>query len=280
MVWKPSFCFRPAIPEWTTGENRPSFAIRLTGSAGRPILTFKNWIVRSPSSGNSRTHRPTIIASSARDFENSSRWRKTSPWWAKPSDGNQAEELAAKLQPDVILMDIKMPVKNGSAAAEAILKEQPDIGIVILTMYDEDEHLQRALKAGARSYLLKTANSRDVIAAVRAVHSGQSMIDTNMTAKLVDQVRRMNEGAHSDGPGLTEKETAVLKLLGTGFSNKQIARELNYSESTVKNRLSIIFEKIGVQDRTQAAIFAGSHRPAQARRRRLELLLQHGQADP
>lgn len=172
------------------------------------------------------------------------------------SDGNQAEELAAKLQPDVILMDIKMPVKNGSAAAEAILKEQPDIGIVILTMYDEDEHLQRALKAGARSYLLKTANSRDVIAAVRAVHSRQSMIDTNMTAKLVDQVRRMNEGAHSDGPGLTEKETAVLKLLGTGFSNKQIARELNYSESTVKNRLSIIFEKIGVQDRTQAAIFA------------------------
>ena len=172
------------------------------------------------------------------------------------NDGIQAEELAAKLQPDVILMDIKMPVKNGSAAAEAILKERPEIGIVILTMYDGEEHLQKALKAGARSYLLKTANSRDVIAAVRAVHSGQSMIDTNMTAKLVDQVRRMNEGSPSDGPGLTEKETAVLKLLGTGFSNKQIARELNYSESTVKNRLSIIFEKIGVQDRTQAAIFA------------------------
>lgn len=171
--------------------------------------------------------------------------------------GDEAVALAEKLKPDVVLMDIGMPGLSGSLATEMILQQQPQIGIIVLTMYDGDEHLQAAIQVGARGYLLKTASSREVAAAVRAVHSGASSLDPVMTAKMLNQYRRISRGgAPEDGPGLTDKELAVLRLLAAGRSNKEIARELNYSESTVKNRLSVIFEKIGVQDRTQAVLYA------------------------
>ncbi len=173
------------------------------------------------------------------------------------SDGREVVELAQELQPDVILMDIKMPFTDGATAAETILKDRPQTGIITLTMYDDDGHLQAALQAGVRGYLLKTTDSREVAAAIRAVAQGASLIDPVMTTKMLSQYRRLSQGGPREGgPWLTEKENAVLRLLGGGYSNKEIARELSYSESTVKNRLSVIFEKIGVQDRTQAAIYA------------------------
>lgn len=173
------------------------------------------------------------------------------------SDGRQAVELARELEPDVILMDIKMPFTDGATAAETILKSNPKIGIITLTMYDDEGHLQAALQAGVRGYLLKTTDAREVAAAVRAVFEGASLIDPIMTTKMLSQYRRLSQGGGRDGGAwLTEKEITVLRLLGAGYSNKEIASELSYSESTVKNRLSVIFEKIGVQDRTQAAIYA------------------------
>jgi len=173
------------------------------------------------------------------------------------SDGREVVALAQELQPDVILMDIKMPFTDGATAAETVLKDNPNTGVITLTMYDDEAHLQAALQAGVRGYLLKTTDSREVAAAIRAVAQGASLIDPAMTTKMLSQYRRLSQGgAREGGPWLTEKENAVLRLLGGGYSNKEIARELSYSESTVKNRLSVIFEKIGVQDRTQAAIYA------------------------
>lgn len=171
--------------------------------------------------------------------------------------GSEAIEMAGALRPDVILMDINMPGASGPAATEAILRDHPEMGVVVLTMFDQDEHLHAALNAGARGYLLKTASSREVIDAVRAVAGGASLLDPVMTAKMLAQYRRMAGGGGAPGGAvLTEKEIAVLRLLAAGHSNKEIARQLSYSESTVKNRLSVVFEKIGVQDRTQAVIYA------------------------
>ncbi len=168
---------------------------------------------------------------------------------------DEAEELAEQLQPDVILMDLEMPGRSGVAAIEAIMQKRPEVGIVVLTMHDADEHLRDALQAGARGYLLKTATAREVVAAVRAVAAGTSLLDAQVTARVLNQFRRLNQrGRADDLPALTEKELSVLRLLAAGKSNKQIAQSLTYSESTVKNRLSVIFEKLGAEDRTQAVI--------------------------
>jgi DNA-binding NarL/FixJ family response regulator len=170
------------------------------------------------------------------------------------STGVEAEAMATSLAPDVILMDLQMPEKNGVEAIEGITAAHPGIGVVVLTMHDADEHLRAALQAGARGYLLKTATAREVVNAVQAVHEGKSLLDPEMTTRMLAQFRRMNKNEEEDAPTLSEKELAVLRLLAAGQSNKQIARSLKYSESTVKNRLSVIFEKLEVQDRTQAVI--------------------------
>lgn len=170
-------------------------------------------------------------------------------------NGLEAEELASSLRPDVILMDLQMPERDGAEATENIAGKYPEIGVVMLTMHDEDEALRTALQAGARGYLLKTAGAREVVAAVKAVHEGKSLLDPQMTARMLAQFRRMQQApVEEETPGLTEKELVVLRHLARGESNKQIARSLKYSESTVKNRLSVIFEKLGVVDRTQAVI--------------------------
>ncbi len=170
-------------------------------------------------------------------------------------DGVEAEEMAATLLPDVVVMDLEMPRKDGVAATDAIATRFPDMGVVVLTMHETDDQLRAALQAGARGYVLKTAGAREVVAAVRAVHEGKSLLDPQMTARMLVQFRRMQQSPAPDGePSLTPKELQVLHHLAQGQSNKQIARALKYSESTVKNRLSVIFEKLGVADRTQAVI--------------------------
>ena len=173
------------------------------------------------------------------------------------NNGQEAMEMSEAMRPDVILMDLQMPVLGGTPAIEAILSKQPEVGIIVLTMLDTDDYLQNALIAGARGYLLKTASSREVAQAVRAVYRGGSLLGPQMTAKMLAQFRRLSQqGPREVDHGLSEKELAVLRLLASGQSNKEIARTLKYSESTVKNRLSVIFEKLGVQDRTQAVIHA------------------------
>lgn len=174
------------------------------------------------------------------------------------ADGLSATEMARQLEPDVVLMDINMPLVDGLAATKTILEERPGTGIIILTMYEEESHVRLGIGAGAVGYILKTAALEDVAAAVRAAAKGASSLDPSVTTKVLNEFRRLvqQDTTRSTLKDLTEKEVEVLRLIGNGHSNKEIAIELNYSESTVKNRLSVLFEKIGARDRTQAAIFA------------------------
>jgi DNA-binding NarL/FixJ family response regulator len=176
-------------------------------------------------------------------------------------NGLQAQELARSHQPDVFLLDINMPIVDGVSATREIFRENPGIGIIVLTMYPEDGYVVRAVTAGARGYLLKDADSARVVEAVRAVASGQSLIDPGMTTKLLQEFRRIAQqtGQENALGGLTQREVDLLRLIASGRSNKEIAHELSLAESTVKNKLSILFQKLDAKDRTQAAIYAMSH---------------------
>jgi DNA-binding NarL/FixJ family response regulator len=179
---------------------------------------------------------------------------------AESGDGATAIELVEKHRPDVVLLDISMPAMDGIVATARLRAEYPTIGIVILTMFAEDTHIIRAIRAGANGYLLKNAESSRVIEAIRTVARGQSILEPELVSKLLSEFRRMSD---MDSPasiaGLTDRELELLRLVARGLSNKEIASALELAESTVKNRLSILFEKLDVKDRTQAAIYAMSH---------------------
>ncbi len=180
---------------------------------------------------------------------------------AEASTGLAVQKAVAETQPDVVLMDITMPVTDGVSTTREILRVKPDTGIIILTMHHEDGHLFQALRAGARGYLLKTSKATDVVAAVRAVYAGGSLMDPSMTAKVIDEFSRLSDRAGvSEGIGtLSDTEMQLLRLVAAGLSNKEIAERLCYAERTIKNRLSVLFEKINVRDRTQAAVYAITH---------------------
>lgn len=174
-------------------------------------------------------------------------------------DGLEAIRLAPKLNPTVILMDINMPVVDGVEATRTILKKNPEIGIIILTMYPQDEYVFQALKAGAKAYLLKDTRSRELLQVIRAVHQGQAVISPEMTNRLLNEFRRIAVEQEEEKPAfqlLTDQERRILTKVAAGASNKDIATELNLSERTVKNYLSIIFQKLQVNNRTEAAIRA------------------------
>jgi DNA-binding NarL/FixJ family response regulator len=173
-------------------------------------------------------------------------------------DGLEAVKLAATLKPTVILMDINMPVVDGVEATRTILKNEEAVGIIILTMYPQDEYVFEALKAGAKAYLLKDTRSRKLLEVIRAVHKGQAVIDADMTNRLLNEFRRLadkGENAPKLQP-LTDQERRILTLVAVGASNKDIAADLNLSERTIKNYLSVIFQKLQVNNRTEAAIRA------------------------
>jgi DNA-binding NarL/FixJ family response regulator len=176
-------------------------------------------------------------------------------------NGIQAQELARTAKPDVFLIDINMPLVDGVSATREIVRENPGIGVIVLTMYPEDGYVIRAVTAGARGYLLKDADSARVVDAVRTVAAGHSQIDPGMTTKLLQEFRRIAQttGQETALGGLTQREIELLRLIASGRSNKEIAHELSLAESTVKNKLSILFHKLDAKDRTQAAIYAMSH---------------------
>ncbi len=174
-------------------------------------------------------------------------------------DGLEAIRLVPKLNPTVILMDINMPVVDGVEATRTILRQNPEIGIIILTMYPQDEYVFQALKAGAKAYLLKDTRSRELLQVIRAVHQGQAVISPEMTNRLLNEFRRIAVEQEEEKPAfqpLTDQERRILTKVAAGASNKDIATELNLSERTVKNYLSIIFQKLQVNNRTEAAIRA------------------------
>ncbi|HMQ50568.1 MAG TPA: response regulator transcription factor [Anaerolineae bacterium] len=173
-------------------------------------------------------------------------------------DGLEAIRMAAKLKPTVILMDINMPVMDGVEATRVILRNNSRIGIIILTMYPQDEHVFEALRAGAKAYLLKDTRSKVLLEVIRKVHDGHAVIDPEMTTRLLSEFRRLTEQEEEpeNVPSLTDQERRILTLVANGASNRDIAEDLDLSERTIKNYLSVIFQKLQVNNRTEAAIRA------------------------
>ncbi len=167
------------------------------------------------------------------------------------ADGAEAVRLARQIRPDVVLMDLLMPVMDGIAAIKVIRAELPDIEVLALTSVLEDDKVVGAVRAGAIGYLLKDTQSAELIRAIKGAAAGQAQLSLQAAARLMREVR-----APDSPEALTERETEVLRLLAQGQSNKEIARELRVNESTVKSHVSSILAKLGVQGRTQAALHA------------------------
>ena len=170
------------------------------------------------------------------------------------ADGEDAVEAAARLRPDVILMDLVMPRLDGVAAMRSLRESVPDARVIVLTSFLDDDKLLPALRAGAAGYLLKNAEPREVARAVRAAHAGEALLDPVVAARLVETLA--TAGADEPLDRLTPREREVLVLIGRGFPNKRIARELELSEKTVKTHVGHVLAKLGVGDRTQAAVVA------------------------
>ena len=166
-------------------------------------------------------------------------------------DGRQAVAQAAERHPDVVLMDLLMPVMDGVAAIEAIRRDSPGVEVVALTSVVEDEQVVAAVRAGAIGYLLKDARGLELKEAIRAAAEGRVHLAPQAAARLLREVRTPERSDR-----LTERETDVLRLISVGLSNKEIARRLNIGEGTVKTHVSNVLNKLGLQSRTQAALHA------------------------
>jgi DNA-binding NarL/FixJ family response regulator len=175
-------------------------------------------------------------------------------------DGAEAAELAGKHVPDLVLMDLKMPGVNGIEATRRIKTILPDVKILVLTTYDDDEWLFDAIRAGASGYLLKDTPRERLIEAIRGTVEGRSFLDPTIAGKVMSQMA--SKQVHTPTlitEKLTGRETDILRLLAHGRSNSEIASILFLSEGTVRNHISSILEKLGVSDRTQAAVLALQH---------------------
>jgi two-component system, NarL family, response regulator LiaR len=168
------------------------------------------------------------------------------------ADGAEATELAQRLAPDVVLMDLVMPGVDGVAATRRLRELSPTTKVIVLTSFDGDDNVFPAIRAGAAGYLLKDVSPRELADAVRRVHAGESLLASSVAARLMHEVA----AAPEPGAGLTERETEVLRLVARGLANKAIARELGVSEKTVKSHVSNILAKLHLSDRTQAALYA------------------------
>ncbi len=180
---------------------------------------------------------------------------------AQASNGSEAIQLAKEHRPDVILMDINMPGINGLQAIKQIKDDKLSSRIIVLTIHEDREYLFKTLQMGAEGYVLKDAEPKVLIEAIRNVYSGRSYIQPNMTMELVKEFNRvtLHEKEKHDDNNLTSREVEVLELIAEGMINKEIAKTLYISEKTVKNHVSNIFRKLNVSDRTQAAIYAFKH---------------------
>ncbi len=162
-------------------------------------------------------------------------------------DGLEAVQLYRSLKPDIVILDLRMPAMNGISATSAIIKDDPDAKIMVLSTYDGDVDIHNALRAGALGYLLKGAPSEELVQAIRTVNSGRRYIPASVATRLAEYIY---------GLDLTSRELEVLTLIVKGRSNKDIAITLSISEATVKTHINNIFSKLGVNDRTQAATMA------------------------
>lgn len=174
------------------------------------------------------------------------------------TDGQQAIEFIGEIKPDVVLMDMRMPVKSGLEAIQELASNGNLPPTIILTTFDDDELVLAGIKAGARGYLLKDVSLEQLVEAIEVVSKGGSLVQPAMTQRLLSGLEGLNNQFVSlDRPDpLTDRETEILRLMAGGFSNKEIANSLHVAEGTIKNHVSNILSKLGVRDRTRAVLKA------------------------
>jgi DNA-binding NarL/FixJ family response regulator len=179
---------------------------------------------------------------------------------ATASDGNEALELLKSVQPDIILLDVRMPGMDGVETAQLVSTKYPEIQIVMLTTFDDDDYIKEALKYGVVGYILKDIEPTDLISCIRAIDSGSVLISPSVAAKLFNQILHFEKKEKNDTiteadsiplwmKSLSPREREVLKLIAKGFTNRQIADKLFIAEQTVRNHVSIIYSKLGVHNR-------------------------------
>jgi DNA-binding NarL/FixJ family response regulator len=188
-------------------------------------------------------------------------------------DGQEALSRAAELNPDVVLMDVRMPVLDGISATERLKQQRPDCQVLMLTTFDDDEYVVKSMRAGASGYLLKDIPAADLAQAIRLAHAGIYQLDETVAGKLLGAVFQ-SRSVMGEGGGtavtplptppaiphdLTDRELDVLRLIAKGATNREIAAQLVVSEGTVKNHVSSILSRLGLRDRVQAALYAHEH---------------------
>lgn len=173
------------------------------------------------------------------------------------STGAEAVAAALRLKPDVVIMDVHMPGMNGVEAARQIMSGSNRTRVIMLSMYHQEETVFEAIKAGATGYLLKDADAEELVRAIRSASKGEAIVEPAVAAKVLNEFARLaSQVSPAQRLGLTEREGQILALVARGDSNKRIAAQLGLSEKTVKNYLTIIFQKLHVGSRTEAAILA------------------------
>jgi DNA-binding NarL/FixJ family response regulator len=183
-------------------------------------------------------------------------------------DGEEAVRLVAERRPDVVLMDLRMPRCDGVEATHRIAQQWPDVRVIALTTYADDDSIFGVLEAGAMGYLTKDAGAQAIAQAIRTVHAGEALLDSAVQARVIRQLRTGQPPASTPAPtlpdDLTQREAEVLKLIAQGLNNREIAERLVVTEATVKTHINNLFSKIGVRDRAQAVVYAMRHGLAEA----------------
>jgi DNA-binding NarL/FixJ family response regulator len=169
----------------------------------------------------------------------------------RAADGQEAVDRAPSIQPDLVLMDLRMPRMDGVEAMRRLRETMPELQFIVLTTFDTDEYIFEAIEAGARGFLLKDASREELFRAIRAVHAGESVVEPSVTARVLERVAQHERG-EAVGPALSERELEVLGELAQGRANKEIAASLHLSESTVKTYVARIFTKLDANGRTEA----------------------------
>jgi len=171
-------------------------------------------------------------------------------------DGEEAVTLARSLKPDVILMDLVMPEKNGIEASAEIVRENPEACILILTSFTEEERIYAAIKAGASGYIYKDKRPDELLQAIRDIHAGIPLLDSTITRRLIRELRRQEPSRGPAGDQLTEREMEILRLVSSGAPYKEISRQLGVREATVRAHVSNILNKLNLFNRSQLILYA------------------------
>lgn len=172
------------------------------------------------------------------------------------ADGVEALEQVLHTKPDVALVDVRMPRMDGVELTARLSSDHPEIAVIILTTFDDDEYIFGGIRAGARGYLLKDTLSQELVSAIEKAHRGETVLGGPVTSRVVSELRRLSGPDGVSAEALSEREVEVARLVGSGASNREIARALYISEGTAKNHISKILRKLDLRDRTQLALYA------------------------